>query len=125
MNTCRYLTSLEATGWMNAVGTALRSTENTFYAKISVAKNTCQLVLLLTIIAIIARIIIIVVIIRLARDVAERVHHGKLVVLIEGEGRTCSPMVNYQLTILLTARSSFVSRLSLSSIAHNHDHPFF
>ena len=93
MNTCRYLTSLEATGWMNAVGTALRSTKNNFYARISAAKNTCQLVLLLTIIAIIARIIIIVVIIRLARDVAERVHHGKLVVLIEGEGRTCSPMV--------------------------------
>ena len=112
---------------MNAVGTALRSTKNNFYAKISAAKNTCQLVLLLTIIAIIARIIIIpiiVIIIRLARDVAERVHHGKLVVLIEGEGRTCSPMVNYQLTILFTARSSFVSRLSLSSIAHNYDHPF-
>jgi len=58
----KYLTSLEATGWMNAVGTALR----------------------------------------LARDVAERVHHGKLVVLIEGEGRTCSPMVASLAMVLLS-----------------------
>jgi len=58
----KYLTSLEATGWMNTVGTAIR----------------------------------------LARDVAERVQQGKLVVLIEGEGRSSSPMVASLAMILLS-----------------------
>merc|ERR1719209_2383506 len=58
----KYLTSLEATGWMSAVGAALR----------------------------------------IARDVAERVQQGKLVVLIEGEGRSSSPMVASLAMILLS-----------------------
>ena len=46
-------------------------------------------------------IIINIIITRLARDVAERVQQGKLVVLIEGEGRSSSPMVISDLAIFI------------------------
>ena len=60
--------------------------------------NVCSVIVMIIIIVIAIIIIIIVVIViiiitRLARDVAERVQQGKLVVLIEGEGRSSSPMV--------------------------------
>jgi len=58
----RYLSSLEATGWMAAVGTVLRT----------------------------------------SRDVAERVQQGRLVVLVEGEGRTLCPLVASLAMLLLS-----------------------
>ena len=110
----RYLTSLEATGWMSTVGTAIRcSALFPFQHHFHFNTNSISTLLHFSTNCIstpfpfqhylhfntisnhvgIMYIIINIIITRLARDVAERVQQGKLVVLIEGEGRSSSPMV--------------------------------
>ena len=57
--------------------------------------NVCTIIMIINIIIVIMNVITVInnIIPRLARDVAERVQQGKLVVLREGEGRSSSPMV--------------------------------